>query len=355
MDSNNLNQQDTTPTQESLNGETAVTPEQDVQKRRPPLNLHIIFIAAIFIIAIVSVYRLYKWNLGTPEDPNAETVDPSQFDIEALDMIIPMDSALLEAHEDDGETTILCLGNNPFSDDRGDTGLAYQIGVKTNSTVYDCAFPDSSAALKYSVYNPEYTKDQFNLYYVVECFRNNEFTAITSIASDEADPRYAESTEVMKTVDMDKVDIIVIMYDSTDYNIGTPSDNPDNPYDITAFTGGLRVTLDNIKATWPYIRIFVMSPTYAQYMDEDGNLHSGSTTDLGNGTLNHYLVKEVDAAMDCGVSIIDNYFGTINEDNYQEYMKDYMRYNNAGREKLAERIADIINNHMGTVTSTVNK
>ena len=56
--------------------------------------------------------------------------------------------------------------------------------------------------------------------------------------------------------------------------------------------------------------------------------------------------------MDCGVSFIDNYYGTINEDNYKEYMKDHMRYNEKGREKLAERIADIINNRMGVVNST---
>lgn len=317
--------------------------------------LHIVLLAAIVLIAVVSVYRLYRWNQGTPLDIDADDFDASQFDIETLDMIIPMDSSLLEGREDDGVTTILCLGNNPFADDRDSTGLAAQIAAKTDSVVYDCAFPYSSAACKYPIYNPEYTKDHFNFYYVVECLRNNEFTAISSIASDEADPRYAETVEVMKTVDMDKVDIIVIMYDSTDYLIGTPSDNPDNPYDVTAFTGGLRTTIENIKTTWPYIRIFVMSPTYAQYMDEDGELHNGTTTDLGNGTLNHYLVKEADAIMDCGVSFIDNYFGTINEDNYEEYMTDYMHYNNAGREILAERIADIINNRMGTVSSTTTE
>jgi len=128
-----------------------------------------------------------------------------------------------------------------------------------------------------------------------------------------------------------------------------------NPHDVTAFTGGLRTTLENIQSTWPYIRIFVMSPTYAQYMDEDGKLYNGTTMDIGNGTLNHYLVKEVDAAMDCGVSIIDNYFGTINEDNYREYMTDHMHYNEKGREKLADRIADIINNHLGTVSSSVSQ
>lgn len=348
MDKNTENIDASTQIKNEASGNTAAP-----KKPRTQMLFHIILIAAILFIAVFSIYRLYKWNLGTPEDPDESEVDASQFDIEALDMIIPMDIALLEGHEDDNETTILCLGNNPFTDERGETGLATQIARMTNSTVYDCAFPDSSAACKYSVYNPEYTRDQFNLYYVVECLRNNEFTAICSLANDEPDPRYTESTDVLKTIDMNKVDIIIIMYDSTDYNMGTPCDNPDNPYDVTAFTGGLRTSLENIKSTWPYIRIFVMSPTYAQYMDEDGNLHNGTTTDIGNGSLNHYLVKEVNAVMDCGVSIIDNYYGTINEDNYQEYMKDHMRYNDAGRELLADRIADVINHHMGVVSSTV--
>ena len=149
---------------------------------------------------------------------------------------------------------------------------------------------------------------------------------------------------------MSKVDVLLVMYDSTDYNIGTPSDNPDNPNDVTAFTGGLKVSLDKIKANWPYIRIFVMSPTYAQYKDEDGNLHNGNTYDLGNGDIPHYVQKELDAVSDSGgVSFVDNYIGTINEDNYEEYMTDEMHYNDAGREALADRIADIINHKMSTV------
>lgn len=327
---------------------------QTSQAKKGPgfhVNLHIILIAAILLIAVVAVYRLNRWNKGTTVDTDTEDIDPSAFDVETLDMIIPMDASLLEGRGE-GAAAILCLGNNPFTDERGQGGLANQIADKTRAKVYDCAFPDSSAACKYPVYNPQYTRDHFNLYYVTECFRNNEFTAIASIANDEPDPRYAETVEIMKTVDMDSVDIILIMYDSTDYNMGTPSDNPDNPYDVTAFTGGLRTTVNNIKSTWPYIRIFVMSPTYARYMDEDGELHNGTITDLGNGTLNHYLVKESEAALDCGVSFVDNYYGTINEANYEEYMTDYMHYNDAGREKIAERIADIINNHMETVSST---
>lgn len=320
-----------------------------------PFNLHIILIIAILLIAGIAIYRLVRWNKGVDiNELNAglEDIDPSEFDVETLDMIIPMDASSLEGREDDGITTVLCLGNNPFTDDKGDTGLCALIADKTDAVVYNCAFPDSSAACKYPNYNPQYTRDHFNLYYVVECFRNNEFTAINSIAGDEPDPRYMESVDVMKTVDMDKVDVVLIMYDSTDYNIGTPSDNPDNPYDVTAFTGGLRTTIKNIQTTWPYIRILVMSHTYAQYMDENGKLLNGTITDLGNGTLNHYLVKESEAVLDCGVSFIDNYYGTINEGNYQDYMSDYMHYNNAGREKIADRIADVINNKMDVVNSS---
>ena len=93
----------------------------------------------------------------------------------------------------------------------------------------------------------------------------------------------------MKTVDMDAVDVMIVMYDSTDYNQETPSDNPDSPYDVTAFTGAIRATLNNIKTTWPHIRVFVMSPTYAQYKDADGNLYNGTLKDLGNGTISSYI------------------------------------------------------------------
>ena len=44
---------------------------------------------------------------------------------------------------------------------------------KTNATVYNCAFPDSSVACKYAEYNPSYTRDHFNLYYVVTFLEQN--------------------------------------------------------------------------------------------------------------------------------------------------------------------------------------
>ena len=64
---------------------------------------------------------------------------------------------------------------------------------------------------------------------------------------------------------------------------------------------------------------------------------------MGNGALPHYLLKEIDVSISCGVSIIDNFYGTINELNYRDYMTDNIHLNDAGRNIMADRLAEFIN------------
>ena len=91
--------------------------------RRPPINIHVILLAAIVLVIGFSAFRLYQWNKGEvlEYDPNQDT---SEFDVEALDSIIPLAPDKLEGYEDDGVTTILCLGDDPFSLEQGEGGLA---------------------------------------------------------------------------------------------------------------------------------------------------------------------------------------------------------------------------------------
>lgn len=78
------------------------------------VNIHLIFLVVILLIVGFSAVRLYIWNKGVPSDydPNYQTTD---FDTEAMDYIIPLAPDKLEGHVDDGVTTILCLGDDPFS------------------------------------------------------------------------------------------------------------------------------------------------------------------------------------------------------------------------------------------------
>lgn len=84
-----------------------------LRKKRLPLNIHVILLAAIVLVIGFSAFRLYQWNKGEriEYDPNEQNTD---FDVEVLDNIIPLAPDKREGYADDGVTTILCLGDDPF-------------------------------------------------------------------------------------------------------------------------------------------------------------------------------------------------------------------------------------------------
>lgn len=311
--------------------------------KKPPfrMNLHIVFLSAILIIAIVCVYKLYKWNKGTPSDydPNIQT---TEFDVEALDSIIPLAPDKLEGHEDDGVTTILCLGNDPFSLNKGEFGLAEQIAAKSGATVYNGSFTGSKIGSTFDYFNDGYWMDAFSLSYLTNALCTGDFSLIMDAAYYSYDPEFVPTVEMLQSLNMNDVDILCVMYDGIDYISKTPSDDPNDPYAIVAYTGALRTAITQIQETYPHIRIVLMSHTFCHNVNEEGNFENGDRIDLGHGTLSHYLLKEIDVASDCGVSIIDNFYGSINEDNYLDYMTDYIHFNDAGRELLAQRFVDCI-------------
>lgn len=312
------------------------------ENKKLSLNWHYIILCAILIIAAIAIIKLVIWNIGTQSDYDPNNLAEG-YDIEALDTIIPLSDTNLEGRTDDGVNTILCLGGNPLTDEMGENSFTSLLAQKTESTVYNGGFPDSGIGAKYSAYNEGYPRDNFNLPYVAKSIAGKDFTALKSVSAGEQDERYAQAAATLESIDYDMIDTIVIMYDAIDYLEKVPSDNPNDPYEISTYTGGLRSAIETIQEAYPYIRIFVMSHTFAQCIDENGNYQNGGTVDLGNGALPHYLVKEVDVAISCGVSIIDNYYGTINEDNYRDYMTDYIHLNDAGRNALADRLAEVIN------------
>ena len=315
--------------------------DQDAPGGRFHINLHAALLCAIVLIVAFCAFRLYKWNQGEPSDydPDYQTTD---FDIETMDTIIPLLPEQLEGHEDDGVTTILCLGDDPFSMEQGEHGLAEQIAAKTNATVYNGAFTGTTVAAQYPTYNDWYMLDAFSFSYVAQSLASGDFDQMKHAATFSYDEAFPRTVDMLESIDMNSVDIICIMYDASDYINLRACDDPNSPYDIITYTGALRSGITAIQEAYPFIRIVVMSHTFCHSVGEDGNFQNGDRTDLGNGTISHYWQKELDACMDCGVSFIDNFYGSINEDNYIEYMTDYIHFNDAGRELLAQRFAECI-------------
>lgn len=322
--------------QQEKNNAEAKTPDRHFH-----INIHIIILGAIVLIVGFSAYRLYKWNKGVPSDydPNYQTTD---FDIEVMDSIIPLAPDKLEGHEDDGITTILCLGDDPFSLNQGEGGLAEQIAAKTGATVYNGSFTGTTIAMQNPSYQDWYFLDAFSFSYVAQSLASGDFDIMRQAAAYSYDEAFPRTTEMLASLDMSSIDILCIMYDASDYINMRPCDDPNAPYDTITYTGALRSGIEAIQQTHPYIRIVIMSHTFCHSIDENGNFQNGDRADLGHGTLSHYFQKELDVTMDCGVSFIDNFYGSINEDNYLEYMTDYIHFNDAGREILANRFVQCI-------------
>ncbi|MBD5453820.1 MAG: hypothetical protein HDR30_05815 [Lachnospiraceae bacterium] len=316
--------------------ETAGTPKKPFH-----INMHIVFLSAIAIIVIVCAYKLYIWNKGvTPDDD--ETEPTTNFDVEVLDTIFPLAPDKLEGHEDDGITTILFLGDDPLSLDKGDTGIAQRIAAKTGATVYDGSFTGTTIAAAHRAFNSVYWMDALSLSYLADGICSGDFSTISSYAPYSYDPDFIPTVEMLQDLDMNSVDIICILYDASDYINERPSDDPNDPYSIVAYTGALRTAITNFQETYPFIRIVVMSHMFCHSINEEGNFQNGDRADLGHGTISHYFIKELDVTNDCGVSCIDNFYGSINEDNYLDYMTDYIHLNDAGKELLAQRFVDCI-------------
>ncbi len=313
-------------------------PDEDYRedKRRiPPILIHLSIIALILVILALAAWRLLLWNRGTVSDidPDAQT---TRYDIEVNDMMIKLTDSKLAGHPDDGELTILCLGGNPFSDERGDAGLAAKIGSLGKATVINGAFPDSQITCRNPKYDPsdqEGMDDIFNFFYVAYCINIGNFDAMDNVAAfHTGDERYSAAIEALKSTDFNKVDMIALMYDSTDYINEMPIVNEGYRDELTTYVGSLKNGLELIQEAYPHIRIIFMSPTYSELSGGK----SGRTTDLGNGTLIQYWQWAFDITGSCSVSFLDNYYGSINENNFGEYLTKDMHINEKGREKIAD-------------------
>lgn len=309
------------------------------QKPNFHINPHIVILSVIAIIFAVVVFRLYVWNKGVPSDYDPNNVT-DEFDIEPLDLIFPLAQNARDGHEDDGVTTILCLGNDPFAQYRDEkNGLAQLIASKTGATVYNGSFAGSCITPANASYDENDWIDAFSMPYLSNAICNGDFSNIKTVAQrHNENPDFLSTIEMLENLDMNTVDIICIMYDGSDYINKRGSDDPNNPYSIVAYSGALNHALSSIKESYPFIRIVVMSHTFC--LTPDGE--NGDKVNFGNGTISHYLIKEIDVAEFNGVSIIDNFYGSINEDNYKDYMTDYIHLNDKGRELLAQRFADCI-------------
>ena len=311
------------------------------------LNIHVLF--AVVLVAVVGIvgYRVTHWGQRISQSEIFKDGQGSYDD--SWDSILPLTDENGQMVIQDA-SNIVVFGNAPFADDRDSSdNLANLIAKETGTNVYNCSISGSylaSQLLNYSA--EECPMDAYCLYWLVNLAAglpiDSYYTDAAAVLGDQLPPEADEVINTLKTLDFNTIDTVAIMYDASDYLSGNPIYSDDNPTDPTQFTGNLEASIEVLQNYYPHIRIIVMSPTYAYAVDENGDYVSSDMYVYNNrDVLSTYVIKECYSANIHSVSFMDNLYGSITEDNADEYLTDNLHLNLEGRKLIAKRFEYFLN------------
>ncbi len=314
------------------------------------MYVHIAFIVLILLIAIVGIIKLVRWNKGRASEYDPNEIS-TEFDTETEDYLVSLDSATAALQQDDGVTTILLLGNGALAREKGEEdSIGMQIEALTGGKVYDASINRTYLSVKNAVYDEDYPTDVFSLYWIAYCISSGDYTLLEDNArSWDGDDSIQDTVDMLKNLDMAAIDIITIMYDYHDYEDGRILAGPYDDTLAATCCGCLQQAVKLLQEAYPHIRIIISSPYFNYIEAENGEMQPGSTYDMGQGTLADYMIAYKNIAVGCNVSFIDNYFGTITADDYEQYLEEDLEHLNAeGRKAIARRIASFIGVSQGS-------
>lgn len=311
------------------------------------LNVHVFFALVLIIVIGLVAYRFTHWGQRVSQSDIFKDGQGSYDD--SWDSILPLTDENGQMVITDASNIVL-FGNAPFADDRDSSdSLANLIAKETGANVYNCSISGSYLAAQELNFDPTVAAmDAYCLYWLVSLATgapiDNYYVQAAEQLGDKTPADAEEVINTLKTLDFNTIDTVAIMYDATDYLLGNPMYNDDNPTDPTQFTGNLEASLDVLQSLYPQIRIIVMSPTYAYAVDENGDYVSSDMYIYNNrDVLSTYVIKECYSANLHSVSFMDNLYGSITEDTAKEYLTDNLHLNVKGRKLIAKRFEYFLN------------
>lgn len=317
-----------------------------MEKKKFRLNIHLILLLVIIVVLIIIVMKFVRFGRYiTQEEIDAISV-PGNAELQAYDNIIPLwaeDDGTFP--EDDGVTTALFLGN-VFADDKDSPNNPCNLFAEaTGATVYNCAIEDS----RMSSFNPtpqyaEYPMDAFSFYWLTTVFTmdNRQIVDLAYENMEDIPEELQKSIETLENLDFRTVDVIYVMYDGSDFLDGRPVMNPENAADPQTFAGATAAGIELIKGYYPWIRIVVMSPTYAFGVAEDGSYISSDSKVYGGSKLSAYVIQQSAIAELLEVSFVDCFYGGIHEDIATDYLIDNIHLNTDGKTLVAGRMEEAL-------------
>ena len=240
--------------------------------------------------------------------------------------------------------TIVNFGDSIFGNRRPPADISTMLADLTGAVVYNCGFGGCRMAWHSS---PNY--DAFCMYRIADAVSRRDFTLQEEALSEKNDstklPTYfAESLALLKSIDFRNVDIVTIAYGTNDYMGDISLEDSADRYATRRFAGALRYSLEALLATYPHLKIFVCTPVYRFWMDDNGVFVVDSDTreNSNKAKLTDFVAKIKMVAEEYHLPIIDNYYTLgFNQFTRGAYYSptDGTHPNEAGCKRIAENIS----------------
>lgn len=229
------------------------------------------------------------------------------------------------------DTTIVCLGDSIFAKSIDGETVVTQIADRITGTVINGAFGGTRMSIRN--YNSS-GYEKFDFQALATAIATNDYSIQEQeIAEHSLSTLYAETLQLLKDVDFNNVDIILLNYGTNDWSSNTT---------CVAYQEAMVAGISTILQAYPHIRFVAVTPTWrCKIVDGAVTQDSDTETNTQDNTLVDIIqsMKEV-AEHGLHIPVIDCYNIGINIYNFSYYFDgtDGVHQNIRGKELIAKRI-----------------
>ncbi len=222
-------------------------------------------------------------------------------------------------------TKILNLGDSLFGNDRTYNISSY-LSEYSGATVYNGGFGGTLMTSARAEKNSGYY--YFDAPRIVSALCSDNWTEQDSVVNKIPTAYYPETLNMLKTLDMTKIDIVTLAWGTNDYT---------GEVRLSEITKSLENMIGMLKSAFPHIKIVVITPVWRYFDNGDAD-----TIKFSDCTLKEIADGIIATADKCGVYVIDSYSSLDLRDAEHKYFDtgDNTHLNAKGNALYAQLIFD---------------
>lgn len=236
---------------------------------------------------------------------------------------------------------ILIMGDSLVADCRDETSVPAVLSRLLGEQVFNGTLGGTYFTMGSGAKKDNYNMDLLSMRSLMNAIMADDFGVQRTFRGRQPATEYFSDTlDELAGIDYGSVEVLILEYGINDYHVAFPIDNGDDPMDDTTYAGAIRKTVTDLKKAYPNMRVIMVTPTYAWYVESQMTCEE---YDTGNGYLEDYVNALIDAARDAGAEVIDLYHGVYEHDTWEDwrvYTWDGIHPNEYGRRMIAERMAE---------------